>query len=1130
MFVSPSSRLRELAQKLMADQPQPGSSPLFIDQLSTTDIVKWEEISRLSKERRLRKAAEKTEFEQVRPKRNLGEFEMASPLRRDDSELAKKEKMLLCKVHSNGKLTMRIPKKAKIVDPLELLEEARKSFAETGSVPVLEDFMETYHISRRCAKVVLSQFLRENSLDLSFLLKRKKCESGSDNDCLRDEPPPLAARTSYYHSKKKLNSRDETAEYQLGSKFQNAALSILWELRQEDSEGLFRAPPHLNYVLRSKPMSLDIMRGKVLKMEYTRIAGDFKADFSLMMSNWIKNKSCTSKVQSFREFGLKLIYKWEKVLMMGSVSEFEAPQKPETVDRTELWRKDRVIKYTRDFQPDSLHYSLGDYHFHNPFPYEETVRYLIKTKSKRSRLDVLRKLATKKKLKCDGNHCDRLQALGPYDMNSEQWLSSAVDRKNRVECSSECGCDPMTCRNQGIGRGRRKRLSQVREAPTFGISQHTRQAIKDVLLNDKLKNKDEEVEAYITNGLLVQFNWFLDDQRQYPIMRSARRVYKDTAIMGDNAPFFFTDILRMIILKCKYSKLDLLKVDPTDLMSMSKALYDFVKIDASANFIEIKEGELPKGGDSTDLHSDCIFPIFSKGNGVICIDRKGIDPNEFIVEYFGEVYPAWRWAERCELIKRLEGEFREGVKVPEFYNIMLERHRDDPTGYDLVYVDPHRKGNFASRLSHSCTPNCATVVMAVRGTYFIGLYALKRLEYGEELTFDYNSLTEKMEEYKDAVCLCGTTNCRGTYLYFRGSNGFQHIITRDHNFLRRTAIMVNATLEEVTQVDLEILRKYNLKESLLDGLPSWCEKWAASILEFVEHERRILPQELIHQDGFLEADAIVETGGVESSRIQNMALTLNKMRYFLRMQELDVVPPPVRLADPEVTLEVIWNGERSILRELLNCLEQRCIVLPHDCDFVNDQLPETEAGIQQCQRQLRHLRDRLKFLSGSNDSCLDAAADILHLYSNTKHFFVLGEYREFKSEPFTFADLGLVNLNHKLAACVTCKCYEKSFIWSMQAYWDQQADDPLSDAMLLNARRGSVQLPNIASCFSGLKYDREVLVHHLKTTPWQSWPDSLPFTFSSTLFGTPYCDLYIENNTTVPNGIDYLNVDTLSLG
>ena len=47
--------------------------------------------------------------------------------------------------------------------------------------------------------------------------------------------------------------------------------------------------------------------------------------------------------------------------------------------------------------------------------------------------------------------------------------------------------------------------------------------------------------------------------------------------------------------------------------------------------------------------------------------------------------------------------------MPEFYNIFLEKHDDEPLGYDILVVDPSRKGNFSSRFSHSCDPNCGTV-------------------------------------------------------------------------------------------------------------------------------------------------------------------------------------------------------------------------------------------------------------------------------------------------------------------------------------------------------------------------------------------------------------------------------------
>jgi [histone H3]-lysine4 N-trimethyltransferase ATXR3 len=80
--------------------------------------------------------------------------------------------------------------------------------------------------------------------------------------------------------------------------------------------------------------------------------------------------------------------------------------------------------------------------------------------------------------------------------------------------------------------------------------------------------------------------------------------------------------------------------------------------------------------------------------------------------------------------------------IPEFYNIYLEKHQDEPLGYDILVVDPSRMGNFSSRFSHSCDPNCGTVITVSEGRYYIGMYAFRPISYGEELTFDYCSMTE----------------------------------------------------------------------------------------------------------------------------------------------------------------------------------------------------------------------------------------------------------------------------------------------------------------------------------------------------------------------------------------------------
>lgn len=104
--------------------------------------------------------------------------------------------------------------------------------------------------------------------------------------------------------------------------------------------------------------------------------------------------------------------------------------------------------------------------------------------------------------------------------------------------------------------------------------------------------------------------------------------------------------------------------------------------------------------------------------------------------------------------------------MPDFYNITYERHFDDPDGYDILTVDPIVYGNFSSRLSHSCNPNCQTMIKVKQTSsdYSIGMFSTKDIRYGEELCFNYCSVTESEKEFDSAVCLCGTVECTGRYL------------------------------------------------------------------------------------------------------------------------------------------------------------------------------------------------------------------------------------------------------------------------------------------------------------------------------------------------------------------------------
>lgn len=94
----------------------------------------------------------------------------------------------------------------------------------------------------------------------------------------------------------------------------------------------------------------------------------------------------------------------------------------------------------------------------------------------------------------------------------------------------------------------------------------------------------------------------------------------------------------------------------------------------------------------------------------------------------------------------------------------MERHHtflfnlDDSTVLDAGNV--HNESRY---INHSCEPNCQALIDKKR----IFIYALRTIEPGEELTYDYAyERTEGMGPDAEAlyVCRCGMPSCRGTIL------------------------------------------------------------------------------------------------------------------------------------------------------------------------------------------------------------------------------------------------------------------------------------------------------------------------------------------------------------------------------
>ena len=73
-------------------------------------------------------------------------------------------------------------------------------------------------------------------------------------------------------------------------------------------------------------------------------------------------------------------------------------------------------------------------------------------------------------------------------------------------------------------------------------------------------------------------------------------------------------------------------------------------------------------------------------------------------------------------------------------------------------IDASKKGNLSRFMNHSCEPNCVMQRWVVNGQQRIGIFALKNIESGVELTYDYSMHVYQKHPTK---CLCESPNCKG---------------------------------------------------------------------------------------------------------------------------------------------------------------------------------------------------------------------------------------------------------------------------------------------------------------------------------------------------------------------------------
>ena len=141
-----------------------------------------------------------------------------------------------------------------------------------------------------------------------------------------------------------------------------------------------------------------------------------------------------------------------------------------------------------------------------------------------------------------------------------------------------------------------------------------------------------------------------------------------------------------------------------------------------------------------------VGPSSIEGKGVFA--KRAIPRGTRIIEYTG--------ARRT--IESLMTDVANGAE-PSVYLIHL---------HEGMVIDGSIDGNDARFINHGCDPNCEIYLFGDR----LYVYAMRDIDAGEELTFDYAlntppGLAVKKGRAKDYPCRCGSPNCRGTMLQQR---------------------------------------------------------------------------------------------------------------------------------------------------------------------------------------------------------------------------------------------------------------------------------------------------------------------------------------------------------------------------
>jgi uncharacterized protein len=152
------------------------------------------------------------------------------------------------------------------------------------------------------------------------------------------------------------------------------------------------------------------------------------------------------------------------------------------------------------------------------------------------------------------------------------------------------------------------------------------------------------------------------------------------------------------------------------------------------------------GAGARSQRGDALYEVRKSGiQGRGLFATRRIRPGQKIIEYTGEHIP------NDEADRRYDED-----KMKRHHTFLFTL--DDDT-----CIDGNVRSNTARLINHSCDPNCEAIIEDDK----IWIYALKNIQPGVELAYDYqyertgDNIAELEKFY---VCHCGSEKCRGSIM------------------------------------------------------------------------------------------------------------------------------------------------------------------------------------------------------------------------------------------------------------------------------------------------------------------------------------------------------------------------------